>query len=107
MDSSPETSETGTSQQDSLSGAEISGSVSTWITVVTSFKRGVGTQVVQSPVHRRVELTSLFDDLARAGQEPTTRLLEREQTQKHLDTPGTRSFYVCSPEKVTSDSPSW
>jgi DNA-binding GntR family transcriptional regulator len=39
-------------------------------------KRGVGTQVVQSPVHRRVELTSLFDDLARAGQEPTTTLLE-------------------------------
>ena len=28
-------------------------------------KRGVGTQVVQNPVHRRVELTSLFDDLAR------------------------------------------
>ncbi|BBY76370.1 GntR family transcriptional regulator [Mycolicibacterium parafortuitum] len=39
-------------------------------------KRGVGTQVVQNPVHRRVELTSLFDDLARAGQEPTTRLLK-------------------------------
>ncbi|WP_029112737.1 GntR family transcriptional regulator [Mycobacterium sp. URHB0044] len=39
-------------------------------------KRGVGTQVVQNPVHRRVELTSLFDDLTRAGQEPTTQLLE-------------------------------
>jgi DNA-binding GntR family transcriptional regulator len=39
-------------------------------------KRGVGTQVVQSPVHRPVELTSLFDDLARAGQSPTTRLLD-------------------------------
>ncbi|EME67255.1 GntR family transcriptional regulator [Rhodococcus ruber BKS 20-38] len=39
-------------------------------------KRGVGTQVVQSPVHRPVELTSLFDDLARAGQTPTTKLLE-------------------------------
>jgi DNA-binding GntR family transcriptional regulator len=39
-------------------------------------KRGVGTQVVQSPVHRRVELTSLFDDLVRAGQEPTTQLLD-------------------------------
>src|ERR1700742_5097785 len=38
-------------------------------------KRGVGTQVVQSPVHRRVELTSLFDDLTRAGQDPTTQLL--------------------------------
>src|SRR5690349_2049372 len=39
-------------------------------------KRGVGTQVVQNPVHRRVELTSLFDDLARAGQEPSTQLLD-------------------------------
>lgn len=39
-------------------------------------KRGVGTQVVQSPVHRPVELTSLFDDLARAGQSPSTRLLD-------------------------------
>ena len=39
-------------------------------------KRGVGTQVVQSSVHRRVELTSLFDDLARAGQEPSTKLLD-------------------------------
>ena len=39
-------------------------------------KRGVGTQVVQSSVHRPVELTSLFDDLARAGQEPATKVLE-------------------------------
>lgn len=42
-------------------------------------KRGVGTQVVQSPVHRRVELTSLFDDLTRAGQTPTTELLEYQR----------------------------
>ena len=39
-------------------------------------KRGVGTQVVHGQVTRPVELTSLFDDLARAGQEPTTELLE-------------------------------
>ncbi|MBJ8344769.1 GntR family transcriptional regulator [Antrihabitans sp. YC2-6] len=39
-------------------------------------KRGVGTQVVQSPVHRPVELTSLFDDLARAGQTPMTTVLD-------------------------------
>ncbi|MBV9514009.1 MAG: GntR family transcriptional regulator [Mycobacteriaceae bacterium] len=39
-------------------------------------KRGVGTQVVQAPAHRRVELTSLFDDLTRAGQTPTTQLLD-------------------------------
>ncbi len=39
-------------------------------------KRGVGTQVVQTPVHRPVELTSLFDDLARAGQDPATTVLD-------------------------------
>ena len=39
-------------------------------------KRGVGTQVVQTPVHRPVELTSLFDDLARAGQGPATTVLD-------------------------------
>ncbi len=39
-------------------------------------KRGVGTQVVQTSVHRPVELTSLFDDLARAGQEPATKVLD-------------------------------
>ena len=33
-------------------------------------KRGVGTQVVQNPVHRRVELTSLFDDLAAPARSP-------------------------------------
>lgn len=43
-------------------------------------KRGVGTQVVQNPVHRRVELTSLFDDLTRAGQSPTTELLDYQRT---------------------------
>jgi GntR family transcriptional regulator len=35
-------------------------------------KRGVGTQVVQSQVRRSIELSSLYDDLARAGQRPTT-----------------------------------
>jgi DNA-binding GntR family transcriptional regulator len=38
-------------------------------------KRGVGTQVVQPRVRRAMELTSLYDDLAGAGQEPTTRVL--------------------------------
>ncbi|MGX7697898.1 GntR family transcriptional regulator [Gordonia polyisoprenivorans] len=39
-------------------------------------KRGVGTQVVQSPVNRSVELTSLFDDLSTAGMHPEAKLLE-------------------------------
>ncbi|MEU8382407.1 GntR family transcriptional regulator [Streptosporangium sp. NPDC048865] len=38
-------------------------------------KRGVGTQVVRGQVKRSVELTSLYDDLRRAGQEPATRVL--------------------------------
>ncbi|WP_157521374.1 GntR family transcriptional regulator [Mycobacterium sp. ACS4331] len=56
-------------------------------------KRGVGTQVVQTPVHRPVELTSLFDDLARAGQEPTTQVLDyrlgpaSDDIAQHLNLP--------------------
>lgn len=38
-------------------------------------KRGVGTQVVQGQVTRPVELTSLYDDLVRAAQLPSTRVL--------------------------------
>ncbi|GAA1507496.1 myo-inositol degradation transcriptional regulator [Sphaerisporangium rubeum] len=41
-------------------------------------KRGVGTQVVHGQVKRSVELTSLYDDLRRAGQEPGTRVLALE-----------------------------
>jgi DNA-binding GntR family transcriptional regulator len=39
-------------------------------------RRGVGTQVVRGEVRRAVELTSLYDDLVRAGQTPTTAVLE-------------------------------
>ncbi|WP_157875756.1 GntR family transcriptional regulator, partial [Streptacidiphilus griseoplanus] len=38
-------------------------------------KRGVGTQVVHSRVRRQVELTSLHDDLLRAGRHPRTKVL--------------------------------
>lgn len=41
-------------------------------------KRGVGTQVVHGQVTRPVELTSLFDDLARGNQAPRTTLLANE-----------------------------
>ncbi|TQS45981.1 GntR family transcriptional regulator [Cryptosporangium phraense] len=41
-------------------------------------KRGVGTQVVQGRVHRPLELTSLFDDLTKAGQQPRTVVLKLE-----------------------------
>ncbi|WP_131736315.1 GntR family transcriptional regulator [Actinomadura roseirufa] len=39
-------------------------------------RRGVGTQVVQSQVRRPLELSSLYDDLVAAGEEPGTRVLE-------------------------------
>lgn len=39
-------------------------------------KRGVGTQVVQTQVRRPLALSSLYDDLARAGQEPDTTVLD-------------------------------
>jgi DNA-binding GntR family transcriptional regulator len=38
-------------------------------------RRGVGTQVVHSQVRRPLELSSLYDDLAAAGQCPATRVL--------------------------------
>lgn len=38
-------------------------------------KRGVGTQVVKPGVRRPLELTSLHDDLSRAGKEPHTTVL--------------------------------
>lgn len=41
-------------------------------------RRGIGTQVVQGPVTRKVELTSLYEDLARGGQHPETQLLTHE-----------------------------
>ncbi|MFF2021554.1 GntR family transcriptional regulator [Streptomyces sp. NPDC058171] len=37
-------------------------------------RRGVGTQVVHSQVKRPLELSSLYDDLAAAGQRPATRV---------------------------------
>jgi DNA-binding GntR family transcriptional regulator len=41
-------------------------------------RRGIGTQVVRGPVTRKVELTSLYDDLSRGGQRPATSLLLHE-----------------------------
>lgn len=41
-------------------------------------RRGIGTQVVHGQVTRNVELTSLFDDLARSNKKPTTQVLAVE-----------------------------
>jgi DNA-binding GntR family transcriptional regulator len=49
-------------------------------------KRGVGTQVVHPKVRRPVELSSLYDDLAKTGREPRTeiRLLEVRPAPDHV-----------------------
>ena len=41
-------------------------------------RRGIGTLVVFGPVTRKMELTSLMDDLEAAGRHPTTKVLELE-----------------------------
>ena len=41
-------------------------------------RRGIGTRVVQPKVRRPLELTSLYDDLTRTGQAPTTRVITFE-----------------------------
>lgn len=42
-------------------------------------RRGLGTIVAPQPVRRAVALTSLYDDLAKAGREPKTRVLTFEE----------------------------
>lgn len=44
-------------------------------------RRGIGTRVVQPKVRRPLELTSLYDDLAGSGQNPTTRVLGMETVE--------------------------
>jgi len=42
-------------------------------------RRGVGTRIVSPQVRRSLELTSLYDDLARDGQRPTTKVLSNNE----------------------------
>ncbi|MFI9341689.1 GntR family transcriptional regulator [Streptomyces sp. NPDC052773] len=48
-------------------------------------RRGVGTQVVHSQVRRPLELSSLYDDLRAAGQDPATRVLRNERVPAPAD----------------------
>jgi DNA-binding GntR family transcriptional regulator len=48
-------------------------------------KRGVGTQVLQPHVRRSVELTSLYDDLSRGGEAPTTKVLSVDRIPAPAD----------------------
>ena len=51
-------------------------------------KRGVGTQVIQPHVRRSVELTSLYEDLARSGGSPTTEVLSLERVAAPAEVAG-------------------
>jgi DNA-binding transcriptional MocR family regulator len=42
-------------------------------------KRGIGTQVARAKFKRPVELSSLWDDLARSGQQPATKVMSISQ----------------------------
>jgi GntR family transcriptional regulator len=44
-------------------------------------RRGIGTRVVKPKLHRPLELTSLNDDLSRAGRKPTTEVLSFERVE--------------------------
>ena len=44
-------------------------------------RRGIGTRVVQPKLRRPLELTSLYDDLTRAGRKPTTEILSFESVE--------------------------
>jgi GntR family transcriptional regulator len=44
-------------------------------------RRGIGTRVVQPKLRRPLELTSLYDDLNRAGRKPTTEILRFETVE--------------------------
>jgi DNA-binding GntR family transcriptional regulator len=60
-------------------------------------QRGVGTRVASRVVHRRVELSSLFDDLERSGRAPTTTVLD-----VHRDV---RDAQVCAALDLAPDTP--
>ena len=60
-------------------------------------QRGVGTRVASRVVHRRVELSSLYDDLARAGRTPRTTVLEVQ--------PDVRDPDVCAALELDPQTP--
>jgi GntR family transcriptional regulator len=73
-------------------------------------RRGLGTTVAARKVHRRAELTSLWDDLARAGGEPRTtvlshELVEDEQAAAALDLPPDTVFLSVVRVRCSGETP--
>ena len=63
-------------------------------------KRGIGTQVVQAKVTREVELTSLYDDLAKTGRDPSTRVVSFRTEGAPDDLAATLGILVGTPVYV-------
>jgi len=73
-------------------------------------RRGLGTTVAARKVHRRAELTSLWDDLARAGGRPSTKVLdyelvEDERVATALDLPADSVFLSVVRLRSAGDAP--
>jgi DNA-binding GntR family transcriptional regulator len=73
-------------------------------------RRGLGTTVSNRKVHRKAELTSFFDDLRRAGQEPHTVVLsmeteEDERAASGLDLPPHTPLLHVARVRYADDTP--
>jgi DNA-binding GntR family transcriptional regulator len=73
-------------------------------------RRGLGTTVANRKVHRRAELTSLYDDLARAGGKPSTTVLTHEKVRDErvataLDLPEDTEFLSVVRLRRSGDTP--
>nr|WP_277349688.1 GntR family transcriptional regulator [Planosporangium thailandense] len=73
-------------------------------------QRGLGTTVANRKVHRRAELTSLYDDLKRAGGRPTTTVLSHElvrdeQVAAALDLPADAELLSIVRLRLSDDQP--
>jgi len=73
-------------------------------------RRGLGTTVANRKVHRKVALSSLFDDLEREGRAPRTVLLEHDivtddRIASDLDLPLDTPFLAIVRVRMAGDSP--
>lgn len=73
-------------------------------------RRGLGTTIANRKVHRRAELTSLFDDLQREGRVPRTTILEHEvvtdeRAAAALDLPSDTQLLHVTRVRLADDAP--
>jgi DNA-binding GntR family transcriptional regulator len=73
-------------------------------------RRGLGTTVANRRVHRRAELTSLYDDLRRSGARPRTEVLSittevNEDVAAALDLPGDTELLAVVRLRYSQDRP--